>query len=278
VADSAASLQRIKPYLNERLIRWRATPRPAKIVPMGCDELFAWLQKHVLPELRADGFEDLNPRRNELEVRRRVGQIEQVVLYMVSDSGSGTARASFHFYLGAERLRSAGLALLDAAPANFAAPVRVAPEVAGDDCALADGMFGIAPYYQRIPAGRAQQGEISLAHYREWVRPTLNGLDSIAKLADFIHIEGQRLLVRNRSNMRAPQLTARVLLLAAYGNHLRGPAADELLWQLRKHVRRPHSPDAEQLLTLEQLDALIERVQQPGVIERLRAAFDATEG
>ena len=277
VADTAASLQRLKPYVNERLIRWRATPRQApeaEAAPMKADALFAWLQEHLLPELRADGFEDLKPRRNEFEVRRRVGQIEQVLLFMVYDA-NGSTQATFRFYLGAERLRRAGMALLDAPPANFAAPVRSAPEVEGDDLSLTDGMFGVAPYYQRIPERPSRAGEIRLAHYREWIRPTLNDLDSIAKLGGFIHNKGQRLKLSNGGGMSAPQLSARVLLLSVYGEHLRGPEGDELLHQLRYQARRPSSAFADQLLTREQIDALIDRVLQPGVVERLRAEFDA---
>ena len=277
VADSVASLQRLKPYLNERLIHWRATPRKApeaKATPMKARELYAWLQEHLAPELRADGFEDLKPRANEFEVRRRLGQIEQVLLFMVYD-GNGSTQASFRFYLGAERLREAGRALIDTPPACFAAPVRVAADVEGTEFHLADGMQSLAPYYERIAERGAQLGEIRLAHYREWVRPTLNGLDSIAKLAGFIQSRGQRIQLRNNIGMSAPQLTARVLLLSAYGDHLRGPEGDELLFQLRQHIRRPLSAYADRLLSREQLDALIERVQQPGCVDRLRADFDA---
>lgn len=278
VADSAASLQRLRPFLNERLIRWRATPRQAPVpetVPMKADALYAWLQEHLLPELRADGFADLKPRRNEFEVRRRVGQIEQVLLFMVHDV-RGSAQVPFFFYLGAEPLRRAGIALLDEPPGNFTAPVRAAAEVEGNEHHLADGMVGLGPYYERIPEGSARLGEIRLAHYREWIRPTFNGLDSIAKLGGFIHNTGQRIKLRNHIGMSAPQLAARVLLLSAYGDHLRGPEGEELLLQLRQHVRRPNSAHADQLLTREQLDTLIARVQDPGVIERLRAGFDQT--
>lgn len=274
VPDNPESVRKLKPYANERLILWRATPQQPPVKCMGTPEAFEWLREHLLPELRADGFQDLNPRNREFEVRRRRGTIEQILLFMVMDR-DGEARVTFHFFLGAERLRSAGTALLDAPPPTMAEAARRAPDVGGDELSLTPRMSGFGPYYDRIPAGREQQVQICLRHYLEQVRPAMAALDSITALATLIHNEGQRLRLRNVRPMQAPLLAARVLLLSAYGDHLRGPDAEELLFQIRQQARTAHSADPEALLTLPQIDRLIERVHQPGVLARLREAFDS---
>ncbi|MEO7935721.1 MAG: hypothetical protein ABIR27_05645 [Dokdonella sp.] len=64
------------------------------------------------PAPLTDGFEDLNPRIFEIQVRRRVGTIEPILLLMVLDSSAGPTILMF-VYSGAECLRQVWLAMTD---------------------------------------------------------------------------------------------------------------------------------------------------------------------
>lgn len=279
VPDTAASLARLKSQLNERLISWRAQPRAEPMRQKTGVEVFAQLQQELLPELRADGFEEMTARGQEILVRRRVGPLEQVLLFMAYDGATGPA-ATFFYYLGAERVRRVWLRLSDARhhaapPPAFAAAVRTAPDVHGNDLSLTLKHEGYAPYYRRIAAGPEQLGRIVLAHYCECIRPRMNALDSIAALAEQVRYFGQQLRLRNQIGaMGGAEVLARVVLLSAYGDHLRGPEGPELLQQLREQIRRNIHRSKDEFPTVEDLDALVAALAQPGVVGQVRAFLD----
>lgn len=79
-----------------------------KVPPFTRKDVFTQL----LIEPLTDGFEDLNPRSFEFEVRRRVGTIEPILLLMVLDSSAGPTILMF-VYSGAEGLRQVWLPKTD---------------------------------------------------------------------------------------------------------------------------------------------------------------------
>ena len=245
VPDTAASLERLKPALDKQLATWRArrreeAPAPAPKPPT-VGEMFAQLKRELLPELHADGFQEVRPWETQFEVRRRVGVIEQQLLIMVSESSSGVSVSIFVF-LGAERLRNVWLQLSgrqNAPPPAFTAAVRHRPEVQANDLSLTEvDNGGYAAFYSRVPAGPERPGRITLMHYLEVVRPRLNALVSIAELARQVQFPGQRRRLSNQLGfMKGPELLARIVLLAVYTEEFQGRDAARLVEQLHKQVR-----------------------------------------
>lgn len=247
VPDTTASLERLKPALDIQLSNWRArrreeapAPTPA-LKPSTVSEVFAQLKRELLPQLHADGFQEVRPWETQFEVRRRVGVIEQQLLIMVSESSSGVS-VSIFIFLGAERLRHVWLRLSgrqDDPPPAFTAAVRQRPEVQANDLSLTEvDNGGYAAFYSRVPAGPERPGRITLMHYLEVVRPRLNALVSIAELARQVQFSGQRRrLSSQRGFMKGPELLARIVLLAVYTEEFQGRDAASLVKQLHDQVR-----------------------------------------
>jgi hypothetical protein len=270
----------LKPALDRQLASWRARPReeaPAPKPPTASD-VFAQLQRELLPELLADGFQEVQPGETQFEVRRRVGVIEQQLLIMVSE-GSSSVSVSLFILLGAERLRHVWLRLSgrqDDPPPAFTAAVRYRPEVQANDLSLTEvDNGGYAAFYPRVPEGPERAGRITLMHYLEVVRPRLNALTSIAELARLVQVPGQRRRLSNQLGyMKGPELLARIVLLAAYTDEFQGRDAASLVKQLHQQVdsnidraKDGYPDDAD-------LDQLIAALGAQGMREQVRAYLD----
>jgi hypothetical protein len=269
VPDTAASLERLKPALDTRLAHWRAGRRNEEPgpKPLSQSEVFALLERELLPQLRADGFQDMQPRAHEFEVRRQVGVIEQQLLIMVMESSSGVF-VSLNVFIGAERLRRVWLRLSgrqDDPPPAFTVAVRHRPEVQANDMSLTETEGGYGPFHSRVPAGPEQLGRITLMHYLEVVRPRLNALTSIAELARQVQFPGQRRRLSNQLGfMKGPELLARIVLLAVYTGEFRGRDATSLVKQLHQQVRF-------------NTDRARDGFPDDADVDRLIAAFEAQE-
>jgi hypothetical protein len=278
IPDSLWSMAKLKPGFNARLATWRAQPRKeAPPRPLTTGEVFTLLQRELLPLLRADGYEDMAPRLNEFEVRRRRGPIEQQLLLMVLES-NGVVWVTFGAYIGAERLRRVWLQLArrqDDPPPAFAVPVRHRPDVQADEFSLTARDDGFSSYFQRIPDAPDRAVRIAIVHYLEAVRPRLDALDSIVELARQVQFPGQRRRLTHKLGfMKGPELLARIVLLAVYTNEFHGSDEKELLKLLHQQVRFDNARARDEFPDDDDVDQLIAALKVPGVREKVREYLD----
>lgn len=282
VPDTPASSTRLKPFLHERLVAWRAkprvdTPKPAK--PTAAD-IYAFFERELFPELVADGYTLVPEGRGMMRAQRRHGVIEQKLLYMASDYRESAGFALF-VYLGAERVREAWLSLCDAQlraspPPAYSADVRNMPDIHADDFSLSHVTATLSPYYKSIPEGFDQQGRIALAHYRDWVRPRMDALRTVAELGKQVTYEGQVVRLRQKLGyMMGPEVLARIVLLSVYTNRFYGGEGPELVKQLHIQIQRNINRKPEDFPTIADVDALIAALKDRDVERRVKAMLDA---
>lgn len=282
VPDTPASSTRLKPYLNERLVAWRAQPRveAPTSTPQTAAGLFAFLERELFPELVADGYEIRSEGRNMALARRCHGLIEQQLLYMTLDH-NGSGSCAFRIYLGAKRVREAWLGLCDVAlatspPRAFSINVRHGPDVSADVSSLAADGEHHAAYFRSIPEGPDRLGLIELGYYRDKVRPRMNALLTVAALAEQVLYPGQATRLRQRlGSLDGSEVLARIVLLSTYTNLFHGDEGPELVKQLHTQIVRNISRKPDDFPTVTDVDALVSALKVPGTVERVRAMLDA---
>ncbi len=282
VPDTPASSTRLKPFLHERLMAWRAQPRvdtPTVAKPTAAD-LYAFFERELFPELVADGYTLVPEGRRMMRAERRHGVIEQKLLYMANDFRE-SAFFALYVYIGAERVREAWLSLCDAQlraspPPAYSADVRNMPDVEADDFSLNHVHTTLSPYYKSIPEGFDRQGQIALAHYRDWVRPRMDALRTVAELGKQITYEGQVIRLRQKLGyMKGAEVLARIVLLSVYTNRLHGGEGPELVKQLHIQIQRNIHRKPEDFPTVADVDALIAALKDPAVAQRVKTMLDA---
>jgi len=283
VPETRENLAKVSALLDQRWSEWKtlraARPAPPPVAKPTVASMHAALMEHLLPVLQADGFEFRPGRADELVFVRRRGIVDQQFRIGIIESNERVA-LSYWFRFGCSKLRevwlwSAGKAHRTDPPALYRGDFCLYPDLEAQEWNLTQVGHPLGGYFERF---KTESAELTLALYRELLKPALDKASSARALAEIAQTSTQMTRQRNHlGHIKGIELLGRIALFGAYTRLLSGTFGEqmrnELLaqWDRGGVYRQPGG-----FPIRADIEYLLDSVVVPGFAENARAFLEAS--